>query len=269
MRNTRTTTRRGFTLVELLVVLTIIGILMALLIPAVAVVRRSVINGRISLETAALAQALEAYKNDNGDYPPNFNDANIVRRHIAKRWQRLPAAQQQQFVNLVGTLDPAETLVFWLGGQSPNGGLRANDVMPLQLANGTGEAKVYFPFKQDTFTDNDGDGWYEYPVGYGMGTPFVYFDARSYVAYHQSGYAVSINSVAHGTAKPYTDPSSGQAATSQAGFINPQTYQIITAGQDGFFGTGGHPYPTGPYPPQERDNITNFSDGSTLQDKVP
>lgn len=264
MRNTRITNRRGFTLVELLVVLTIIGILMALLIPAVAVVRRSVINGRIALETAALAQALEAYKNENGDYPPNFNDANIVRRHIAKRWQRLPAAQQQQFVNLVGTLDPAETLVFWLGGQSEtNGGLRANDVMPLQSAGGTGEAKVYFPFDQGRFTDNDGDGWREYPVSYGMGTPFVYFDSRSYAHYTGSGYAVSINSVAHGTAKPYTD------AKVTSAYVNPTTYQIITAGQDGFFGTGGHPYPDGPYPSQERDNITNFSDGSTLQDKVP
>jgi prepilin-type N-terminal cleavage/methylation domain-containing protein len=264
MRNTRIRTRRGFTLVELLVVLTIIGILMALLIPAVGVVRRSVINGRIALETASLAQAIEAYKNDTGDYPPNFNDVNLLKRHLAKRWQRLPAAQQTQFVNLVGKLDPAETIVFWLGGQSSNGGLRANDVLPFQASGGSGEPKVYFSFDQARFTDNDGDGWYEYPVGYAQGTPFVYFDARSYDYYTTNPYSITAGGEARGTAKPYTDGTK---------YINPETYQIVTAGQDGYFSsvgdTGTYVYPLGPYGKEVRDNITNFSDGKTLQDKVP
>jgi hypothetical protein len=168
----------------------------------------------------------------------------------------------------VGKLDPAETVVFWLGGQSPNGGLRANDVLPLQAANGSGEPKSYYTFDQARFTDNDGDGWNEYPVGYAKDTPFVYFDARSYVAY-SSGFTITVGGEARGTAKPYTNPASGQNNTVQAGYMNPEGYQIVTAGQDGYFGVGGQGYPDGPYPLQDRDNITNFSDGRTLQDRVP
>lgn len=63
--------RSGFTLVELLVVIAIIAILMALLAPAVinAISRGN--DAKVTSEISALQQALAAFKNQYGDYPPS------------------------------------------------------------------------------------------------------------------------------------------------------------------------------------------------------
>lgn len=277
MSLSRRSRRLGFTLIELLVVLTIIGILMAILVPTVYIVLIKSRNTRIAMEIAAVSQAIEAYKVDAGDYPPNFSDWNVVRRHILKRWQQLPAAQVDEFKKLCHAdaftmpdtapsgsrpIDPAEALVFWLGGQSTNGGLKSNEVMPLTTA---GEAKLYYDFDQARFTDIDADGWSEYAAPGCLNAPFVYFDARAYATYFPESsnnqlYQPTIDSVARGKARP---------APSASGYVNPTTYQIIAAGQDGSFGNGGMNYPDGPYSGADMDNIANFSEGRTYQDSVP
>ncbi len=257
--------RRGFTLVELLVVLTIIGLLMAILVPTVFVVIGKAKNTKIALEIANLSQGLEAYRLDAGDYPPNFDDWNVVKRHVLKRWQQIPATELAKFQDFCKggnkAIDPAEALVFWLGGQSTNGGLKANDVMPL---TGT-EPKKYFEFDQARFKDVDSDGWAEYAAPGCLDAPYVYFDARSYAAYSVAAdqYAPTIDTIARGVAKPA--PVANPAGT----YANPTTYQILAAGQDGNFGTGGLIYPDGPYTGGDRDNIANYSEGRTLQDSVP
>jgi prepilin-type N-terminal cleavage/methylation domain-containing protein len=279
MKTSRLRQGRGFTLVELLVVLTIIGLLMAILVPTVFNVLYKAKNTRISMEIASLSQAIEAYKLDAGDYPPNFSDWNVVRRHILKRWQQLPTAQVNNFKALCHAsaftmpdtapsgskpIDPAEALVFWLGGQSTNGGLKANDVMPLSA---TGEPKQYFSFDQARFTDVDSDGWAEYAAPACMNAPYVYFDARSYATYYPTGgaqeYKPTVDSSARGTPRP------AQAVSPTGTYVNPTTYQILAAGQDGHFGVGGQVFPDGPYAGTDSDNIANYSEGRTLQDSVP
>lgn len=256
--------RRGFTLVELLVVLTIIGLLMAILVPTAFRVLINARNARISMEIASLGQALEAYKLDAGDYPPNFNDAAVVKRHVLKRW-RLPATELAKFEDFCKggskAIDPAEALVFWLGGQSTNGGLKANDVMPL---TGT-EPKKYFEFDEARFKDVDSDGWREYAAPGCLDAPYVYFDSRSYAAYVVAAdqYKPTIDSVARGAALP------ALAVNPTGSYVNPTTYQILSSGQDGNFGTGGQVYPDGPYSGGDRDNIANYSEGRTLQDSMP
>ncbi len=62
----------GFTLVEMLVVITIIGILAGLVIPAVVVAMRKAKEATIVMEISQLDMALKAYKEKFGEYPPDF-----------------------------------------------------------------------------------------------------------------------------------------------------------------------------------------------------
>ncbi len=69
----------GFTIVELLVVIGIIGILVSLLIPAVSAVRNSAKELKTQSLFTAIAAGLETYRNATGEsYPPSGSDASGV-----------------------------------------------------------------------------------------------------------------------------------------------------------------------------------------------
>lgn len=68
----RQSTSRGFTLVEMLIVITIISILASLITAAAVVARRRARVAAIGIEVNQLDMALKAYKEKYGDYPPDF-----------------------------------------------------------------------------------------------------------------------------------------------------------------------------------------------------
>lgn len=80
-----TNRKSAFTLVELLVVITIIGILAGLVLQIAGFAQKKAARSRAEAEIAALSAALESYKADMGDYPANSNTTNnsILRAALA------------------------------------------------------------------------------------------------------------------------------------------------------------------------------------------
>ena len=92
-------TTRGFTLVEMLIVIVIIGVLASLVTAAAIAALRAAKRFAITNEISQLTMALEKYKQERGDYPPDFaglqgSPAQVlaakeaVLRHLRKAYPR-------------------------------------------------------------------------------------------------------------------------------------------------------------------------------------
>jgi prepilin-type N-terminal cleavage/methylation domain-containing protein len=72
--------RGAFTLIELIVVVTVIVILTGLVLSTVGYVQKKAARSRAETEIAAMSAALENYKADNGVYPNNGDTNNLDAR---------------------------------------------------------------------------------------------------------------------------------------------------------------------------------------------
>lgn len=289
--------RGGFTLVEMLVVLAIIGILAALIIPAVWQAVLSAREARIILEVSQLNDAVERYRQTHGAYPPDrFNSPAIVphmRRAFPKHEEGAGAGTplgQLVYPNLT----PAEALVFWLGQI-------IND--PRHPISSLAEPDVIYPFVETrlrpTRTVTLGTRLvqlYEYLPPDGGLAPYVYFPAPytvtdtatgnlvvDHFAFDSDGDAVAdLNVYPYLSNRPMSagevNPALSPPPAVQLQWCNPTTFQIISAGLDGEYGVdtspinGGSGYKIFPdgvnYSEQDFDNIANFSNNKTFDDNI-
>jgi type IV pilus assembly protein PilA len=80
--------RRGFTLVEIMIVVVIIGLLAALAIPAFARVKQRAQNSRVANDLRVFAQAFDTYLMENGAWPADAAPGVVPTELVG----RLPAA---------------------------------------------------------------------------------------------------------------------------------------------------------------------------------
>jgi len=277
--------RAAFTLVEMLVVIAIIGVLVALLLPAVVGAINAARRARNALEVSQLANAVEAYKNKFGDYPPTFRSHDVFIRHVRKCYPRIDSTPSTGHLALVeqaiwgtnnftsGTtptpnIEEGEALVFWLA-------LVDNDTrQPFKALLGTqpvSAVNLYDFDQRRLFDGTDTDLVPYYRAPYADETGYILIDNRAYSLHDQAAETKAqvegTDTTAQNQVRPY--------AASSSSFINPTTFQIICAGQDGNFGEDPSPlgpkvYPSGlNYQEADNDNQTNFSEGRRLGDAIP
>lgn len=103
--------RTGFTLVELLAVIAIVGILAAIIIPVAGYIRKSAANTTCQNNLRQLGVAFKLYAVDNGYYPAGINSASVPwHRHMRPYLAGGSIILDDQNLNSEVVVCPARTL---------------------------------------------------------------------------------------------------------------------------------------------------------------
>ncbi|MEQ9409711.1 MAG: prepilin-type N-terminal cleavage/methylation domain-containing protein [Fuerstiella sp.] len=287
--------RSGFTLLELLAVITIISILLALILPAIGGAMRNARNAEVSAEFTRLTTSITSFK---AEYnlepwseillPENWVATPCTatsRTRIRRIWPQFnfeprDGSGNPIFFDFNGdglfTGDPnraddavflngSECLVFFLGGMrtmQPDVGLIGFSKNPINPFTRAGENRtIPHEFKPDQLSDVDGDGMLDYMDSLpDQRTPILYVSSNNGQGYLKSD----------GNLNFYVE-ADGKTPWKKSSF------QLISPGEDGEFGfepiidTGNPPLGLPqPYsedtdvPRDQADNICNFNPGGTL-----
>jgi general secretion pathway protein G len=289
LRRSGSARRGGFTLIEIMIAILIIALLAVLLLGAAIRVTDAANNAVARTEIGQLETALAAFKADHNSVnyvpstivlkedctyditttggvpntPADFNSYYWLKAAFGKRIN-LTANAGMLVIDWNGngtydgpvTLQGYQCLVYWLGGipnapTSATPGTQGWSKNPTNPADSTvGFNKPFYEFKPNRLVRgaNNYMSYLDPFPGTSGGTrkPFVYF----------SSYKVGNDYTADNAAYSVTayQDTSGR-------FINPNTYQIISAGKDGNFGPGGSWDPARGYGLGQAgsDDMANFS----------
>jgi general secretion pathway protein G len=276
--HSRTEKRAAFTLIELMVVILIIAVLVSLLLAAVSGVMRRIPVVQTSTDISQFSVALNAFMSDyNLDIPPPSTlvlyetnplqgpSANFLQKVFGKN-----LGSGVAFVDWNGdgvangpwTLEGEQCLVFYLSGIN-NTGFSTNNINPAATTPSGKRRGPYITFQPSRLVPGNVvnsalnafpvyiDSWQvkavPHPPPYANGVPYAYFSSNGIM----NGY--TLTDCANIGAAPYF--------TAASVYTNPNTYQIISAGKDGAFGTTGW-NPAGGTTGPAADDQSNFS--STL-----
>ena len=283
------TPRTGFTLVEMLVVIVVIGILMGLILVAVVPALFTTYNAAVTIEINQLGGGLEKFKTQFGFFPPcefDFDgdgDLDLGTNPgptpdpedlvTLKAYLRRIAPNHEQDDNDIATwwtdvgqyLDNDSIIVFWLGG------LKKNAQFPLTngnggaawdgFANGDDPANyIFFDFDGSQLVDGLSPRVKSYMQARYGEQPYVYYEWQRYTTAEFTDTA-GIKYVPYRTIPESPDPAGGPP---WANYYNPSTFQIVAAGKDVIFGTvtgANDVWTASPQFRDHRDNLTNFSGG--------
>jgi prepilin-type N-terminal cleavage/methylation domain-containing protein len=222
----RASRRGGFSLIELLIVITIIAILAGLLLGGVQSAMGRVRVAAAVSEIKHLEKAIKDFNNEFGVDPPSFivlyesttsdvngwNTANVETRNsraiIRQLWKdfQFGSAAAPMSVDINGDgdttdtlrLNGAECLVFFLGGLIDKGSgvavakgfskVSASPFGSLAGALGSRSGPFYDTFEAKQFVDLDGDGMLEYMDSIpGQSRPIQYFSSYGGTGYRPLG----------------------------------------------------------------------------------
>lgn len=297
-RGTLAGDRAGFTLVEMLTVIVIIGILAALISAATIYARARAREAAIYTQIKQMESALMEYKNQFGEFPPDFSGPNRkldIERHIRRRWPRftidpkflsgLEKSKTPLYDTLKDRLDNAykikldaldarSALVFWLGGlpdlpaRDSNKFLQENDVYkPVGFHADEANPIQRGEPRTGKFFDFDASRIYWSKAS---GIELIAYvpdksvsDQIPCVVYFRS----ERNAIGGRTYESKTDLAPTclpYKVNNNEIWRNPETFQLIHPGLDGLFGTpprNGFPVTISGdnFTQGDYDNITNFA----------
>jgi prepilin-type N-terminal cleavage/methylation domain-containing protein len=270
---------KGFTIVEILTVLAIVALLVGVLLPALNMARNAARVAKQKVQLVSIEQALLAFRNDDGDYPPS-NIAFIS--NIYGGAQKL--AEAMVGFDLLGfhpsskwTYDgyDGSTLIYDTGN-SANVAARKPRYIELENANAFKIGDIYVKYgyvpMANTYVLCDAFGRTRITVGtktVTAGMPILYYKANpsglglilgkpadSIYNFTDNAALVSVSNVLVGASSDYgladidnfisfiTDPKVIRPSGAYPWPRRPDSYILISAGIDGLYGTA--------------DDITNF-----------